>query len=489
VSELLRAVVLCNDAQLAPPDARDDRWRPVGDPMEAALLTAAARCGLDPERLRSAHPRVTEVPFDSTRLRMTTVHRRPGGGWLVAAKGAPEVVLAAGGPVEAAPDERAALLDAARALAADGYRVLAVAERVAAEQPAEPERGLRPLGLAALVDPVRAEAADTIAAFGRAGIRLVVITGDHPATAASVAGRLGVPTETVVVGDRFDPADAHRAGVFARIRPEQKLSIVAALQSRGDVVAMTGDGVNDAPALRAADIGVAMGRGGTEAARQAAALVLADDNLATVGRAVEEGRRIYANIRRFLVYALAGGLAEVLVMLAGPWFGLTVPLLPAQILWINMLTHGLPGVALGAEPADRNVMTDRPRRPDEAILGGCVARRILGIGALITTVAIGAALVAHAQGRAWQSILFTVLGLAQLGVALALRARGTGRGRNWGLDAAVALSLLLQLAALWLAPLRALLGTVALSQAEVGACAAVAAVPALIVLFTMRRKA
>ncbi|MFF5232997.1 HAD-IC family P-type ATPase [Dactylosporangium sp. NPDC000521] len=265
--------------------------------------------------------------------------------------------------------------------------------------------------------------------------------------------------------------------MYARTSPEQKLIIIEALQRGGAVVAMTGDGVNDAPALRRADIGVAMGRGGTEAARQAADLVLADDNLATVATAVREGRRIYANIRRFLVYALSGGAAEVLVMLAGPWLGLPVPLLPAQILWINMITHGLPGVALGGEPADPGLMRRPPRRPDQAILGG-LAAPIAGTGALITATVLAAALWTRHAGGPWQSVLFLVLGLTQLGVALALRARGTGQ-RNWSLDAAVGLSLVLQLAAVWLPALQSLLGTEPLTLSLALGCAAFAAVPGL----------
>ncbi|TNH31129.1 cation-transporting P-type ATPase [Micromonospora orduensis] len=486
-ADLARAILLCNDAHLAPPTEDRPRWAPVGDPMEAALVTAAARCGVD-VAVRSRYPRVAEAPFDATRRRMTTLHQDPDGGYLVVCKGAPEVLLATGGPLVDDPATRERAATAAAQLAAEGYRVLAVAQRHTDDRP-EPEAletRLRLLGLVALMDPVRAEAANAVEAFAGAGIRLILITGDHPSTAAAIAARLGMlkPGDTVAVGDDVD-AGLVGATVYARTRPEQKLTIVQGLQADGAVVAMTGDGVNDAPALRRADIGVAMGRGGTEAARQAADLVLADDNLATVAVAVAEGRRIYANIRRFLVYALSGGLAEVLVMLIGPFVGLTVPLLPAQILWINMITHGLPGVALGAEPADPDVMNRPPRRPDQAIIGG-LAWRIAGTGGLIATVSLVAALVAAAADRPWQSVLFTVLGLAQLGVALALRVRG--RDRNWALDAAVALSLALQLTALWLPPLRTLLGTEALSLTDVAACAAAATIPATVTLLTRRRR-
>ncbi|UWP79597.1 cation-transporting P-type ATPase [Dactylosporangium fulvum] len=483
---LAEALVLCTDAGLAPPDADHAAWYPVGDPMEAALLTAAGRCGVGLD-LRGSLPRVDEVPFDADRRRMTTVHRRPGGDYLVVCKGAPDVLLAQDGPLRIGEADRQWAVAVAAELSAAGYRLLAVAGRRSAERPAaaDAEHDLDLLGLAVLADPVRQEAAAAVTAFHDAGIELVLITGDHPATAAAIAERVGLADgrPRVATGDEAATADRHTV-VYARTSPEQKLTIIRRLQHDGAVVAMTGDGVNDAPALRRADIGVAMGRGGTEAARQAADLVLADDNLATVGRAVREGRRIYANIRRFLVYALSGGAAEVLIMLAGPWLGLAVPLLPAQILWINMITHGLPGVALGGEPATPGLMRRPPRHPDEAILGGLIGRIAL-TGTLITVMALGAALWTHERGGPWQSVLFAVLGLAQLGVALALRARGGGH-RNWGLDLAVALSLALQLGALWLPPLQDLLGTESLTLPQLAGCLAVAAVPGLVTFVTTR---
>ncbi|MEV6523770.1 cation-transporting P-type ATPase [Longispora sp. NPDC051575] len=478
LDRLTRDLVLCNDADLAPPEEAGGRWTPVGDPMEAALLTAAARHGVH----RAACPRLLEVPFDAVRRRMTTVHR-DGDSYLTICKGAPETILT----TELLTDTPAAVASAvamAEDLAARGYRVLAVADASTTTLPTagNAAHDLRLVGLVALADPVRPEAAEALETFTRAGIRLLLITGDHPATARAVAGQLGIIDghhgEVVLGHDDLTPERLDRARVFARTRPEHKLAIITALQDRGEVVAMTGDGVNDAPALRRADIGVAMGRGGTEAARQAAHLVLADDNLATAAVAVEEGRRIYANIRRFLAYALAGGLAEVLIMLTGPVLGFAIPLLPAQILWINMLTHGLPGVALGAEPGDRDAMRQPPRRPGAAILGPALLWQILGVGALITAVSTVMTLVAHRSDWPWQTVLFTVLGLAQLGVALAVRARRQpGQPRNWWLPAAVAVSLAGQLAALWLAPLRALLGTESLTGYQVSCCALAASVP------------
>ncbi|WP_428982928.1 cation-translocating P-type ATPase [Phytohabitans maris] len=482
LADLARAVLLCNDATLAPPDAERPRWTPVGDPLEAALVAFAGRCGLDPDAERAAWPRAAELPFDQETRRMVTVHRRPGGGYLAVCKGAPEAVLATPLVTGTPPG----LLADAYRLAAGGLRVLAVATATY-DAPPDPRtvRDLRPTGLVAIGDPLRAEAPGIAAAFDQAGIHLVLITGDHPATAAAIGGQLGIwrGGDGVVRGDEGG-VTAYGAGdrrVFARIQPEQKLDIIAALQERGHVVAMTGDGVNDAPALRRADIGIAMG-GGTEVARQAADLVLVDDNLGTVAAAVAEGRRIYDNIRRFLRYALAGGAAEVLVMLVGPFLGLAVPLLPAQILWVNLLTHGVPGVALGAEPAEPGTMRRPPRSPQESVLGGGLLRGVLLAGTLLAAVVLGAGVAAHALDRPWQSIAFVVLGLGQLGIALAVRApRRPGGGRNHALTAAVALSALLQLAGVLLPQLRDLLGTEYLSAAEIAACAAAATLPGLAV--------
>ena len=479
---LARAGLLCNDADLIAPDGEQPDWTPAGDPMEAALLAFAARCGLDAGQERAAAPRLAERPFDQAARRMTTVHRQAGG-FLVVCKGAPENVLD--------PATDAALLDAAADLAARGLRVLAVATAVTADRPdpAAPPP-LRAAGLVGIGDPLRATARDTAAAFEKAGVRLVLITGDHPATAAAIGTQLGIlgPGERVVRGDAgpLTEADLEHARVYARTQPDQKLDIIAGLQRRGEVVAMAGDGVNDAPALRRADIGVAMG-GGTEVARQAAELVLVDDNLATVAEAIGEGRRIYDNIRRFLRYALSGGIAELLIMLAGPLLGMPLALLPGQLLWINLLTHGIPGVAMGAEPAEADVLRRAPRSPQESVLGGGLLVSVLLGGVCLATVVLSAGVVAGYLDRPWQSVMFVVLGLAQLGVALAVRARtAPGSRRNWSLLGAVALSGALQIGGVLLTPLQNLLGTRALTLPELLACAAVAAIPGL-ALWIIRR--
>ena len=471
---LARAGLLCNDADLAAPTAERPEWTAIGDPLEAALVAFAARCGLDPHAARIAAPRIAERPFDQQNRRMTTVHQLDDGRFLTVRKGAPENVL------DATTD--AALLEAAGGLAALGLRVLAVATAVTATAPnPQAPDGLRAAGLVGIGDPLRSSARDTAAAFEAAGVRLMLITGDHPATAAAIGTQLGIlgPHDRVARGDDgpLTEDDLAHARVYARTQPEQKLDIIAGLQRHGQVVAMTGDGVNDAPALRKADIGVAMG-GGTEVARQAAELVLVDDNLATVVTAIGEGRRIYDNIRRFLRYALSGGIAELLVMLAGPLLGMPLPLLPGQILWINLLTHGIPGVALGAEPAESGTLRRPPRSPQESVLGDGLLPSVLLGGLCISSVVLTAGVIARHLDLPWQSVVFTVLGLAQLGVALAVRARpDPGTPRNWTLLGAVTLSGILQVAGVLLAPLQTLLGTEPLTVTALLACAAVAAVP------------
>jgi P-type Ca2+ transporter type 2C len=445
-ADLLTAAALCNDAVLRTNgDGTGDVA--LGDPTETALLAAARAHGLDPaDRL----PRLSEVPFDSARKRMTTVHRRPDGGVRVTCKGAPEAVLPLTGRTE--------VLARAEDMARHGYRVLAVAQADLPAIPPDLERELHLLGLVGLHDPARPAAAATIAACQAAGITPVLITGDHPATARAIAVETGIIAPGGEVVDCREFTDPGTARVFARATPEQKLDIIQARRAAGDVVAMTGDGVNDGPALRRSDIGVAMGRRGTEVARQAADLVLADDELATVVHAVEEGRRVYANVRRFLLYALAGGTAEIAVMLAGPFLGLPLPLLPAQILWVNLLTHGLPGVALGSEPAPPGVMRQPPRPPAESVLGAGLWQRILRVGVVIAGVTLAVGVWAHATGRPWQSMVFFSLGATQLAVAIGSRAR-PGTRANPLLLVAVAGALLLQLAGLYLPVLRDLLGT------------------------------
>jgi len=477
VTELLRAGALCNDAALLAPDAPGGPWKGLGDPTEIALLTAAGKLGLRRDALERDYPRVREVPFDSQAQHMTTVHEVAhdrSGELLVIVKGSPEALhaLTAG--------ERNAqvwhdALGAAGQLAARGFRVLAVASGcMAAGSPTDAAQ-LRLLGLVAINDPAKPAALATIGTCREAGIVPVLITGDHPATARAVAVAVGILSEQedqqgglVATGQQMTDgavADLTVPRVFARTSPEQKLSIIQAWQDRGASVAMTGDGVNDGPALRRADVGVAMGHRGTEVARQAADLVLADDELATLVPAVEEGRRVYGNIRKFLLFGLSGGTAEIVVMLAGPFTGLVVPLLAAQILWINLLTHGLTGVAIGAEPADPDVMSQPPRPPEQSVLGDGLWQRVLGLAAIIASVTLGLGLWAQETDRPWRSLVFLTLTALQLGVALGARPRLFTR-QNPFLPLAVAGSALLACAGIYVPALQELLGTDSLGTAD-----------------------
>ncbi|WP_329322166.1 cation-translocating P-type ATPase [Streptomyces sp. NBC_01262] len=435
------------------------------------MLAAAAKAGRDRDELTRTRPRVGEAPFDSLRKRMTTWHRTPSGRIEICLKGAPEAVLDSA-VLDDSPQTLERARRAADALSTDGYRVLAVASAVRDGLPAgyeDAESGLRLLGLAAISDPPKAAAADTIAACRLAGITPILITGDHPATARAIATRVGVLGPdgggAVITGRELaggqaggQAGDPTQVRVFARTTPQQKLDIVEAWQARGAVTAMTGDGVNDGPALRQADIGVAMGRRGTEVARQAADLVLADDELSTVVSAVQEGRRVYDNIRRFLLYALAGGVAEILVMLFGPFLGFALPLRAGQILWINLLTHGLTGVAMGAEPVSANAMRRPPRPPGQHVLGAGLWQRVLRLGTLVTAASLAAALWVRHAGQPWQTTLFLALLAAQLGVVLGLRERLFTR-ENPFLPAAVLASAGLGAAALYLPFLQSVLHT------------------------------
>ena len=455
---LLEAAALCNDAQ------------PGAAGTEGALAGAAAATGIDVTALRRDVPRTHVVPFDAVQRTMTTRHVGHGGEVEIV-KGAPEQLVRSGTDAAAVAER----------WAAEGDRVLAVA--------AGPPGSTRLLGLLALADPVRPDARDAVQAARTAGIRIVMITGDHLGTATAVA------TATGVRSDHDPPDDPERGlrSIYARTAPDGKLDIVAAWQRAGHIVAMTGDGVNDAPALRAADVGVAMGRRGTEVAKEAADIILTDDRLGTLVSAVAEGRRVFDNVRRFVRYGLSGGLAELLVMLLGPFLGLPLPLLPGQILWVNLVTHGLPGVAIGSEVAEPDVLERPPRPPREGILTRRTTLEILAVAGTITTGCLGLAGWAASQGRPWQTVLFSTLALAQLGVALTTRSDRVPFWRmspagNPFLFAAVATSLAATLAGIYLPGLSDLLGTTPLSGAELGLSVLVAAVPALLIeLVELRR--
>ena len=320
-------------------------------------------------------------------------------------------------------------------LAENGMRVLGVAYQL--RQDAETNKTEDPLetklvfvGMLAMIDPARPEVHQAVHVAKTAGIRPIMITGDHPLTAVSIAKELGITdTSLVVTGRELAEMEVTRlaevvktTSVFARVSPEHKLKIVEALQSNGEIVAMTGDGVNDAPALKRADIGVAMGITGTDVSKELADMVLLDDNFATIVAAVEEGRRIYDNIRKFIKYALGSNIGEILVMLVAPFMGLPLPLLPLQILWVNLVTDGLPGLALTLEKAEANTMNRPPYHPKESIFGGGLGRGILIIGALLGLVTLAVGYWAWSTGQAeWQTMAFTTLTLAQMGNVMSVR--------------------------------------------------------------------
>jgi P-type Ca2+ transporter type 2C len=497
-ARLLTAMALCNDA------GRGERDAIVGDPTEIALWRAAAELGFEKRRLEQEAPRRMELPFDSERKRMTTFHDE-GAGFIAYTKGAPEAVLGrcARAMTEAGEsgidDER--LVSVTETMAREGLRVLAVACRRWEELPRDAdaatiERDLTLLGLVGLLDPPRPEAKQAVALCRSAGITPVMITGDHPVTARAIADALGIQDDggTVLTGAELarlsDTELAERiesCRVFARVDPAQKIRIVGAFQSGGQFVAMTGDGVNDAPALARADVGVAMGKTGTDVAREAASLVLLDDNFATIVAAVEEGRRIFDNIRKFISYALTCNSAEIWTILLAPFLGLPIPLLPIHILWINLVTDGLPGLALAAEPPEAAIMRRAPRPPGESIFAHGMWQHILWVGlAMAGVTLLTQAYAIHLADAHWQTMVFTVLTLSQMGNVLAIRSERIslfeqGLFSNLPLLGAVLLTFVLQLLTIYVPFLNPIFRTEALSWRELGACLALSAVAFVVI--------
>jgi len=473
---------LCNDATLLP--LHNDEYRTLGDPTEGAILVAAARLGYWKDTLDSSFERVAEVPFDSERKRMTTVHdlegHNPallvglpvdGAKYIAFTKGSVDGLLDISdrvwvhGEFEDLDDNwRARIQKANDDMAAKGMRVLGVALRLLDHLPAPVdetlESSLTLVGLFGMIDPPRLEVRDAVATCKTAGIRPVMITGDHPLTALEIARQLGivsdyVPTalggvraaedsgnvsgktsggnaassELVLTGTELEKLSfdelknmVEEISVFARVSPEHKLKIVQALQERGHIVSMTGDGVNDAPALRRADIGVAMGMAGTDVSKEASDLVLLDDNFATIVAAVGEGRTIYDNIRKFVRFSVAGNIGKVLVMLLAPFLGKPIPLLPLQLLWLNLLTDGLLGLGMGVEGPERDTMERPPYSPKEGVFsrGGLI--QVTWVGGLIGALALAlGAYYFFNEHPEWQTMVFTFLAFAQVFQALASR--------------------------------------------------------------------
>ena len=468
-----------------------------GEPTEAALLQAVQDAGLDALRIREQASRIAELPFDSQRKLMSTLHQLPDRARLIT-KGAPEQLLArctANAFDRDAQDfDPEEILEQAVQLAGEGYRVLAFALR---EWPQPPqvtdseqlENELHFIGLVALIDPPRPEVQQAVETCRGAGIRPVMITGDHPATARAIARQLGIAGEhdRLITGQELAELSDAELGrrvadtpVYARVAPEQKIRIVKALQQRGEFVAMTGDGVNDAPALRHANIGVAMGRVGTDVAREASDMVLLDDNFASIVGAIGEARRIYDNIRKFIRYTMTSNSGEIWTLFLAPLLGLPLPLLPIHILWINLVTDGLPGLALTREPREAGLMQRPPRPPGESVFAHGMGWHMLWIGLLIGALSIGTqAWAVQAGNPHWQTMVFNVLTFAQLFNVLAIRSEHQslftlGLLSNRTLLGAVLATFLLQLAVTYVPLLQQLCHTDSLSVAEMLICLLVA---------------
>jgi Ca2+-transporting ATPase len=409
--EALRAAVLASDARLTPGD-EEGRWQVRGDPTEGALVVAAAKAGLERGDLEAGFPRIDEIPFTSESKRMTTLHETPEGA-VAYAKGAPEVILAActrqlaaEGEVVLDPAAREGLLEAAQALAGEALRVLAVA-RKSGSTLADTEGGLTFLALIGMIDPPRPEARQAVETCKGAGVTPVMITGDHPLTAEAIARELGILTGgRAVTGAELESMDdaelereIERIQVYSRVSPLDKLRVVTALQEKGHSVAMTGDGVNDAPALKKADIGVAMGVTGTDVAKEAAAMTLTDDNFASIVAAVEEGRGVFGNIRKYLMYLLAANLGEIGLLLGASVLGKPLPLSAVQILYVNLATDGLPALALSVDPAEPDLMRRPPRSRREGIFSRPVVTLIAVGGAWSALTTLGLFLWAHSSGK------------------------------------------------------------------------------------------
>lgn len=515
---LLVACAVCNDAFL---QHEQDNWMILGDPTEGALLSLAGKAGIYREQQAKLLPRVAEFPFSSERKRMSTISElsgHPGSKWAIPldqahpahyvmfTKGSPELILercqaiVQGDSLQPlTTDIRNQILHHNNDLAARGLRVLGFAYKPWDSLPPEAseetsEQDMIWLGLVSMLDAPRPEVREAVAKCLQAGIRPVMITGDHQLTAQAIAYDLGIAKDgdRVLTGRELEHLSqeeledqVNQVSVYARVSPEHKLRIVKALQNRGKFVAMTGDGVNDAPALKQADIGIAMGITGTDVSKEASDMVLLDDNFATIVAAAEEGRVVYTNIRRFIKYILGSNIGEVLTIAAAPLIGLgDVPLSPLQILWMNLVTDGVPALALAVEPAEPNVMKRPPFSPRESIFARGLGLYMVRIGIIFSILTIALMVWAyrhtHATGYAgdpgtWKTMVFTTLCLAQMGHAIAIRSNTQltvelNPFTNLFVWGAVLVTTFLQLLLIYVAPLRSFFGTHLLTPSELLIC-------------------
>lgn len=493
LQKLAIACVLCNDSVL---QHDQQGWTILGDPTEGALVVLAGKAGIDKEPLSRQMRRVNEFPFSSERKRMSTIVQSADA-FEMFTKGSPELILErcqtyqdGDRSVPLTSEIRTAILQNNDEMAAAGLRVLGFATKsLDSVPPADAEeateRELVWLGLVGMLDAPRLEVRDAVKLCKAAGIRPIMITGDHQLTAQAIAKDLGIAQagDRVLTGQELqqfstEELEQHvdEISIYARVSPEHKLRIVQALQNRGKFVAMTGDGVNDAPALKQADIGIAMGITGTDVSKEASDMVLLDDNFATIVAATEEGRVVYTNIRRFIKYILGSNIGEVLVIAAAPIMGLpTVPLTPLQILWMNLVTDGLPALALAVEPAEPNVMKRPPYDPRESIFARGLGWYMVRFGLVFAAVTIVMMGIAYEYFPHWQTMVFTTLCIAQMGHALAIRSNSQltielNPFSNPYLLLAVTATTALQLLLLYVPPLQSFFGTQPLTLLELGIC-------------------
>ena len=503
VTLLLQGAVLCNDALLQQDDNKE--WTIIGDPTEGALLSLAGKADIWQKELDENMSRMGEFPFNSERKRMSVMVDNPDGSspYLMFTKGSPELILERCRKIQIEDSaekitktQRKRILETNNRLAGNGLRVLGFAYKPLSEIPAagteeENERDLIWLGLVGMLDAPRSEVAAAVQKCKKAGIRPIMITGDHPFTASAIASQLQIARknnrsltgqELQKMSDEELEQTVDNVSVYARVSPEHKLRIVKALQKRGQFVAMTGDGVNDAPAIKQANIGIAMGITGTDVSKEASEMILLDDNFATIVAATEEGRVVYDNIRRFIKYILGSNIGEVITIAAAPLIGLgSVPLSPLQILWMNLVTDGLPALALALEPGEPNVMSRPPNDPQESIFARGLGLYIIRIGIIFAILTIGLMVwsynYASTGGNAdrWKTMVFTTLCLAQMGHAIAIRSstrltiqmNPLSNPYVWG---AVILTTVLQLLLIYVAPLRNFFDTHFISPTELAIC-------------------
>lgn len=486
---LLRIGAVCNDSALSGEGIS-------GDPTEAALLVAAAKAGMLKEELDSKFRRADEIPFDSERKRMTTINEA-GSQRVMYTKGAPDIILKLCDSIydkgkirKMTPADIKEVGEANEKFASEALRVLGFAYKPVKEAGDKSEKNLIFVGLQAMIDPPRPEVKAAIDRCRQAGIRVVMITGDHKLTAVAIARQLGIEGNAIT-GEELDKManlaeKVDEIGVYARVSPEHKIKIIDALKKKGHIAAMTGDGVNDAPALKKADIGIAMGITGTDVSKEASKMILTDDNFASIVNAVEEGRGIYDNIKKFVYFLLSSNLAEVLVIFIAIIIGLKLPLLAIQILWVNLVTDGMPAIALGVEPISKEVMTKKPRKAGEGILTRPMAIRLIAIAATITAGTLGLFVWAlRSRGWAWGqevadgspeyiyalTIAFTSLMVFEMFNAIAAKSEEKHffsgiLGNKW-LLLAIASSFALQMAVIY-TPLSRYFSTTALSLSDIG---------------------